>query len=113
LEIKLKGTMFDVDYEEDSGGGKQWVAIGIRFALYNLLRERGLMQDIDFWIMDEIFAPLSDVGRQSMLSFLDGLCSSYGINQLFLITHSDISAILPPAIIVERTEATQQSRILS
>lgn len=113
LDIRLKGRLFDVDFDEDSGGGQQWVSMGVRFALFNILRERGLMSNIDFWSLDEVFAPLSDVSKFNMLSFLENVCTSYNIKQMFLITHTDISAVVPPAVIIERSEAKQESVILT
>lgn len=113
LDIRLKGRLFDVDFDEDSGGGQQWVSMGVRFALFNILRERGLMGNIDFWSLDEVFAPLSDVSKFNMLSFLENICTTYNIKQMFLITHTDISAVVPPAVIIERSEAKQESIILT
>lgn len=113
LEMRLKGRVFDVNFDEDSGGGQQWVALGVRFALFNLLKERQLMGDIGFWSLDEVFAPLSEPAKFNMLSKLDGVLDSYGIEQLFLITHTDISAAVPPSIIIERSEALQESYIRS
>lgn len=113
LEIRLKGRLFDVNFDEDSGGGQQWVSMGVRFALFNILRERGLMTNIDFWSLDEVFAPLSDTGKFSMLNFLENICNQYGIKQMFLITHTDISSVVPPAVIIERSDARQESRIIT
>ena len=113
LDIRLKGRLFDVEFDEDSGGGKQWVSMGVRFALFNILRERGLMGNIDLWSLDEVFAPLSDVSKFNMLSFLENICNSYNIKQMFLITHTDISAVVPPAVIIERSEEKQESIILT
>lgn len=87
--------------------------MGVRFALFNILRERGLMGNIDFWSLDEVFAPLSDVSKFNMLSFLENICNSYNIKQMFLITHTDISAVVPPAVIIERSEEKQESIILT
>lgn len=113
LEFKIVGNFHDVSYDEDSGGGQQWISMGVRFALFNILRSRGLMGNIDFWSLDEVFAPLSDVSKFRMLGFLENIRSTYDIRQLFLITHTDISAVVPPSIIIERSEAEQESHILS
>lgn len=113
LDFKIVGNVYDVSYDEDSGGGQQWVSMGVRFALFNILRSRGLMSNIDFWSLDEVFAPLSEVSKFKMLSFLESIRSIYNIRQLFLITHTDISAAVPPSIIIERSEAEQESHILS
>lgn len=113
LDFKIVGNFHDVSYEEDSGGGQQWVSMGIRFALFNILRSRGMMGNIDFWSLDEVFAPLSEVSKFRMLGFLENIRSTYDIRQLFLITHTDISAVVPPSIIIERSEAEQESHILS
>ena len=59
------------------------------------------------------FAPLSEVSKFRMLGFLENIRSTYDIRQLFLITHTDISAVVPPSIIIERSEAEQESHILS
>ena len=113
LEMRLRGRVFDVNFDEDSGGGQQWVSLGVRFALFNILKERQLMGDIGFWSLDEVFAPLSEAAKFNMLSKLDGVLDSYGIEQLFLITHTDISAAVPPSIIIERSDALQESYIRS
>lgn len=113
LEMKLIGRVFDVNFDEDSGGGQQWISMGVRFALFNILKERGMMGNIGFWSLDEVFAPLSEPAKASMLSKLDSVLEDYGIRQLFIITHTDISAIIPPSIIVERSEALQESYIRS
>lgn len=113
LEFKIVGNFHDVSYDEDSGGGQQWISMGVRFALFNILRSRGLMSNIDFWSLDEVFAPLSEVSKFRMLSFLENIRTTYDIRQLFLITHTDISAVVPPSIIIERSDAEQESHILS
>lgn len=113
LEVRLIGRVFDVNYDEDSGGGQQWVAMAVRFALFNILKQKDLMGDIGFWSLDEVFAPLSESSKFNMLSQLDKVLDQYGIEQLFLITHTDISAAVPPSIIIERSESLQESRIIS
>lgn len=113
LEFKIVGNFHDVSYDEDSGGGQQWISMGVRFALFNILRSRGLMSNIDFWSLDEVFAPLSEVSKFRMLGFLENIRATYDISQLFLITHTDISAVVPPSIIIERSDAEQESHILS
>lgn len=113
LEVRLKGRLFDVEFDEDSGGGKQKVAIAIRLALFNILRSKGLMTEVDIWCLDEIFAPLSDIGKFNMLNALDNVCNQYNIKQMFLVTHTDISSIIPPAVIIERSDTDQESRILA
>lgn len=113
LDFKIVGNFHDVSYDEDSGGGQQWISMGVRFALFNILRSRGLMNNIDFWSLDEVFAPLSEVSKFRMLGFLENIRSTYDIRQLFLITHTDISAVVPPSIIIERSDAEQESHILS
>lgn len=113
LEIKLIGRVFDVNFDEDSGGGQQWISMGVRFALFNALKERGMMGSIGFWSLDEVFAPLSEPAKAAMLNKLDSVLADYGIKQLFIITHTDISEIIPPSIIIERSEALQESRIVS
>lgn len=113
LEMKLIGRVFDVNFDEDSGGGQQWISMGVRFALFNALKERGLMGSINFWSLDEVFAPLSEPAKAAMLNKLDSVLDEYGIKQLFIITHTDISEIIPPSIIIERSEALQESHIVS
>lgn len=113
LEFRILGSFHDVNYDEDSGGGQQWISMGVRFALFNILRSRGLMSNIDFWSLDEVFAPLSEVSKFTMLGFLENIRNIYDIRQLFLITHTDISAVVPPSIIIERSDAKQESHILS
>lgn len=113
LEVRLIGRVFDVNFDEDSGGGQQWVSMAVRFALFNILKQKELMGDIGFWSLDEVFAPLSEPSKFNMLSQLDKVLDQYGIEQLFLITHTDISAVVPPSIIIERSEALQESRIIS
>lgn len=113
LEFKIVGNFHDVSYDEDSGGGQQWISMGVRFALFNILKSRGMMGNIDFWSLDEVFAPLSEVSKFRMLGFLENLRNTYDIRQLFLITHTDISAVVPPSIIIERSDAEQESHILS
>lgn len=113
LEFRIIGSFHDVNYDEDSGGGQQWISMGVRFALFNILRSRGLMENIDFWSLDEVFAPLSEVSKFTMLGFLENIRNVYDIRQLFLITHTDISAVVPPSIIIERSDAEQESHILS
>lgn len=113
LDVKIRGRLFDVDFDEDSGGGKQKVAIAIRLALFNVLKERGMMENVDIWYLDEIFAPLSEVGKFNMLNALDNVCARYDIRQMFLVTHTDISSIVPPAVVIERSEQEQESHIIS
>lgn len=113
LEVRMKGRVFDVDFDEDSGGGKQKVAMAIRLALFNVLRDRGLLGNVDMWCLDEIFAPLSDVGKFNMLNSFESVCNQYNIRQLFLVTHTDISSIIPPAVIIQRSDSDQESRIIS
>ena len=113
LEVRMKGRVFDVDFDEDSGGGKQKVAMAIRLALFNVLRDRGMLGNVDMWCLDEVFAPLSDVGKFNMLNSFESVCNQYNIRQLFLVTHTDISSIIPPAVIIQRSDADQESRIIS
>lgn len=113
LEVRIRGRLFDVDFDEDSGGGKQKVAIAIRLALFRVLRDKGLLNNVDIWCLDEIFAPLSDVGKFSLLNALDNVCNQYNIRQMFLVTHTDISSIIPPAVIIERSDSDQESHIIS
>jgi DNA repair exonuclease SbcCD ATPase subunit len=82
-------------------------------ALFSVLRERGMMRGIDFWVMDEVFSPLDTAAKASMLQFMDDLRDMYGFKQLFIISHTDLSEVIPPAIIIERNEDTQESVILA
>lgn len=113
LEIQLRGSAFNVDFQEDSGGGKLLVSLAIRLALFSVLRERGHMQGIDFWVMDEVFSPLDMSAKASMLQFMDDLRDMYGFKQLFIISHTDMSEVIPPSIIIERNSETQESIILA
>lgn len=113
MEINLIGKLFDVNFDEDSGGGQQWVSLGVRFALFQILKDKQMMGNISFWSLDEVFAPLSEPAKLTMLNQLEQVLDRYGIEQLFLITHTDISAILQPSIIIERSEALQESKIVS
>jgi len=109
LAIQLQGLTFDVDFAEDSGGGMLLVSLAIRLALFSIYRERGMMENIDFWFLDEVFSPLDVSARNNMLQFLDELRDTYELSQLFLISHTDMSDVLQPAIVIERDEANEES----
>ena len=113
LAIQMQGVSFNVDFLEDSGGGMLLVSLAIRLALFSIFRDRGKMQDIDFWFLDEVFSPLDISARNNMLQFLDDLRDSYGLSQLFLISHTDMSDILQPAITVERNEEAEESYLIA
>ena len=113
LAVQMQGVSFNVDFLEDSGGGMLLVSLAIRLALFSIFRERGRMQDIDFWFLDEVFSPLDVSARNNMLQFLDDLRDTYGLSQLFLISHTDMSDILQPAITVERNEEAEESYIIA
>lgn len=113
LELQFRGSAFNVEFSEDSGGGKLLVSLAVRLALFTSLRERGYMRGVDWWVMDEVFSPLDTAAKASMLNFLDDLRDLYGFKQLFIISHSDLSDVIPPAIIIERDMDTQTSTILS
>ncbi len=113
LEIQLRGSAFNVDFQEDSGGGKLLVSLAIRLALFSVLRERGHMQGVDFWVMDEVFSPLDMSAKASMLQFMDDLRDMYGFRQLFIISHTDLSDVIPPSIIIERNDEAQESIIVA
>lgn len=112
LDIQFKGSAYNVDFSEDSGGGKLLVSLAIRLALFSVFRDRGLMQGIDFWVLDEVFSPLDTSAKTSMLRLLDDLRDTYGFKQLFVISHTDLSDVLPPAVVVERNEDEQCSRLV-
>lgn len=112
LDIQFKGSTYNVDFSEDSGGGKLLVSLAIRLALFSVFRDRGLMQGIDFWVLDEVFSPLDTSAKTSMLRLLDDLRDTYGFKQLFVISHTDLSDVLPPVVVVERNEEEQYSRLV-
>lgn len=112
IRILLTGNKVDVDYDEDSGGGMLLVAMAIRFALFSVYKTRGYMGWIDFFVMDEVFAPLDISNRNKMLSFMDSLRSVYGLHQLFVTSHTDVSDVIPPAVVIER-DAEKEYSILA
>lgn len=113
LELQFKGSAFNIEFSEDSGGGKLLVSLAVRLALFTALRDRGYMRGVDWWVMDEVFSPLDTAAKAAMLNFLDDLRDLYGFKQLFIISHTDLSDVIPPAIIIERDADTQSSVILA
>ncbi len=113
LELQFRGSAFNVEFSEDSGGGKLLVSLAVRLALFTALRDRGQMRGVDWWVMDEVFSPLDTAAKASMLNFLDDLRDLYGFKQLFVISHTDLSDVIPPAIVIERNADTQSSLILA
>lgn len=111
LAIQFRGLNYNVEFTEDSGGGRLLVALAIRLALFKVFKSRGRMSNIDFWVLDEVFSPLDALGKTSMLQFLEDLGSEYGLKQIFVISHTDISDIIPPTVIIERDADRQISFI--
>lgn len=112
LDILLSGSSYDIDYGEDSGGGQLLVALAVRLALFAAYKERGFLSAVDFFLLDEVFSPLDAYNRQKMTLMLMELLEQYGLSQAFLISHTDMSDVIPPAIIIERDSKTDCSRIL-
>lgn len=70
----------------DSGGGKTLVALAVRFALSRLVaRARGA--EADMLVLDEPFAALDPVNLRSAVSLVTDVLGSYGVRQVFLVSH--------------------------
>ena len=82
----LKYGSKDAELASDSGGGKTLIALAVRFALSRLIaRARGA--EADMLVLDEPFAALDVVNRRAALDLVTGVLSSYGVRQVFLISH--------------------------
>jgi len=112
LAIQFRGSSFNTDFNEDSGGGRLLVSLAIRLALFSTFKQRGMMDGVDFWVLDEVFSPLDVVHKNAMLQFLEELGNEYGLKQIFVISHTDISDIIPPTVIIERDAAAEYSTIV-
>jgi DNA repair exonuclease SbcCD ATPase subunit len=111
LDIQIQGKAYNVNFDEDSGGGRLLVALAIRLALWSIYKDRGMMQGIDFMVMDEVCSPLDVSARQQMLRFFYDLKESYDLSQLYIISHTDISDTILPCITVVRDDQKEVSFI--
>lgn len=111
LDIQIQGRAYNVNFDEDSGGGRLLVALAIRLALWSIYKDKGMMQGIDFMVMDEVCSPLDVSARQQMLRFFYDLKESYDLSQLYIISHTDISDTILPGITVVRDDQKEISFI--
>lgn len=111
LDIQIQGRAYNVNFDEDSGGGRLLVALAIRLALWSIYKDKGMMQGIDFMVMDEVCSPLDVSARQQMLRFFYDLKESYDLSQIYIISHTDISDTILPGITVVRDDQKEVSFI--
>ena len=90
------------DFETDSGGGQNQISLAIRMAL-SLLVSENFNSSIEFLFLDEVLGPLDEHNTKQTLNLItSGILEEIGFNQVFLITHKDISDFMDNVILIDK-----------
>jgi len=73
----------------DSGGGKVLISLAVRLAIIRLLQRR-MRNKCRFVVLDEIFGMLDERNRQRVFGLVTQTLESIGIEQIFVVSHSEI-----------------------
>lgn len=104
LVLKIYESDKETDFDQDSGGGKVLISTAIRFALMRMLIRKSNSK-IKFVVLDEIFGSLDQIYRKAMLDLIiDFVVNELQIEQVFIISHTDISDLIEDIIVVTRYE---------
>lgn len=92
------------DFEQDSGGGKDLLALAVRIGLCQLLGVRVLF-------LDEICGSLDDENLRALIRLVTRL-PEMGFDQVFVISHRpEVADAMPRRIVAERDQDAGSSRL--
>jgi DNA repair exonuclease SbcCD ATPase subunit len=99
-----------IKWQEESGGGKTIIALGLRLGIFKLLKEYKQVRG-DFLIVDEAFSFLDTTNSELVLNMLVDSFSELGLKQMFIVSHNELKDMLPVTLWINYDQEKQKAFI--
>lgn len=107
-QIEIITADRQIKWQEESGGGKAIIALGLRLGVFKLLKEYKQVK-ADFLIVDEAFSFLDTTNSELVLNMLIDSFKELELKQMFIVSHNELKDMLPVTLWVNYDQEKQRA----